>query len=274
MGTSGFLELLGESRRLGVEDGINFDFYNEILLTYHSTSVEGSSLSYDDVSVLITDGLAAKGKPLEHHLMVRDHHLALQFVLEQAKADTEITPGLIRKISALAMRQTGALFNTALGSFDSSKGDFRKVTVHAGRRTFMDAAKVPAAVERLCDDIRGRSASLRGAMDVHDLAFDAHFCLADIHPFADGNGRTSRLLMNFILHRHDMPLSLLFREDKREYINAINESRESGDTGAFRAFMYRQQEKHLAETLRQFKSQFAERHPVSMIPPGRPPKPE
>jgi Fic family protein len=249
MNSAKIIKLLTDLRHFNVHDIIDYDKYNEILISYHSTAIEGSSLNLDEVSILITDGIAAKGKPIIDHLMVRDHHNALKFVLENARKKTAITPVFIKNISAMVMKSTGSLVNTVLGSYDSSKSDFRKSMVRAGSQIFMDHKKVPDAVDKFCDTISTRMASAKDPVDIYRVSFDAHFELVNIHPFADGNGRVARLLMNFILHTHNLPLAVLFKEDKLEYINALQDSRKSEDISIFHEFMFKQLQKHLSNQL-------------------------
>ena len=66
-----------------------------------------------------------------------------------------------------------------------------------------------------------------------------------IHPFYDGNGRTARLLMNFLQARFQLPLAIVFTEDKAEYIEALEESRQQESLQAFREFMLMQYQKYL-----------------------------
>ena len=79
--------------------------------------------------------------------------------------------------------------------------------------------------------------------EIYNLAFDAHFSLVTIHPFGDGNGRVSRLLMNYVLAYHKQPLALIFAEDKVDYIKALEDSRNQESYVSFRNFMYSQQTK-------------------------------
>jgi len=65
----------------------------------------------------------------------------------------------------------------------------------------------------------------------------------------DGNGRTSRLLMNYILAFHKQPLAIVFKEDRLDYINALEESRKQETTDPFRLFMYDQQKKYLQQEI-------------------------
>ncbi len=71
--------------------------------------------------------------------------------------------------------------------------------------------------------------------------------MSNIHPFYDGNGRTSRLLMNALQSFWNLPLAIVFVEDKVEYIEAILASRKTENTEAFVEFMAQQYEKHLSD---------------------------
>ena len=73
--------------------------------------------------------------------------------------------------------------------------------------------------------------------DQLQLSFDAHYSLVSIHPFYDGNGRTSRLLMNYIQAFYNLPLAIVHQQSKVEYIQALIDTRESEDMGIFRSFM-------------------------------------
>ncbi|GHT61643.1 cell filamentation protein Fic [Bacteroidia bacterium] len=244
--TSGFFILLNEFNSFDIKNAVNYEIMNEILISHHSTAIEGSSLTEQETRLLLTDGITAKGKPLEDHNMVTDHHKALLDVVRMAKEKIQITPQFIQNISALVMSSTGGVVNTMAGSYDSSKGEFRKGAVHVGDRYFTNYLKVPREVQTLCDDINAQIDKVKTPEEIYNLAFDAHFGLVSIHPFADGNGRTSRLLMNYILEYHGQPMALIFKEDKLDYFKALEQSREQESYTPFRNFMYAQQAKHLS----------------------------
>ena len=82
-----------------------------------------------------------------------------------------------------------------------------------------------------------------------ELAFEAHQRLVSIHPFNDGNGRTSRLLMNYVQRYHGQPLTIVFREDRQAYFAALEESRVANDLTVFLNFMRVQHGKSLVYQL-------------------------
>ena len=140
------------------------------------------------------------------------------------------------------MKNTGAEIHSMAGDFDSAKGDFRKFSVRAGNRLFPDYQKVPDFVNQLCLELNQklRSTKEKSISEIYDLSFDAHFQLVFIHPFADGNGRTSRLLMNYIQAFYDLPLTLIYTENRLEYFNALEKTKEEENPTIFRQFMQQQ----------------------------------
>lgn len=88
--------------------------------------------------------------------------------------------------------------------------------------------------------------------DILKLSADIHYKFVNIHPFGDGNGRTARLLMNYIQLYHAEPLIKIFTEDRTEYIEALNETVEKENPEIFREFICRQQIKFYEEELSKF----------------------
>src|ERR1017187_7983538 len=113
--------LLKEYRSLNIDDAYNHDLFNRIAITFHSTSIEGSTLTQVEAEVLIESGLPAKGKPLEHNNMVKDHYDALVFACNEAKKKRAITTEFVQEIAAHVMKSTGGIVNQMGGSYDSSR---------------------------------------------------------------------------------------------------------------------------------------------------------
>lgn len=97
--------------------------------------------------LLLDEGIVPQGKPLEHINMVKDHHEALKFVLNNKS--TTIPMEYIQEINAKVLRRTGGVYFTALGNVDSSKGEFRKGTVFAGKHTLPSYNKIPDLLKNL-----------------------------------------------------------------------------------------------------------------------------
>jgi Fic family protein len=236
------------------DDTFDYQKFNHYSIVHHSNSIEGSTLTKEETFMLLEEHLTPKNKPLEHSLMAVDHLSALEYVLKIAESKEKLTALIIQKISALIMKTTGSEISAMDGNFDSSKGDFRKVTVRAGVTTFMDYKKIPAHVEELVHYINQTIDQCNTFETINDLAFDSHFQIVSIHPFVDGNGRLSRLLMNYVQHYHKMPLTVVYQEDKQEYFNALTETRKNEDITLFRKFMFSQTKKYLLDEIKQLTS--------------------
>lgn len=224
--------------------------YTYYAITYHSTSIEGSTLTENQVINLLEYGQTATGKPFEHHQMVSDHYKAMLFVSECAKEKRPLSPQLIKSINALVMKGTGSEINAIMGTFDSSKGDYRLCGVHAGTHVFPDYKKVPSTVKKICEDINSGIDTANNLQKQCELAFKLHFDLVSIHPFADGNGRTSRLMMNYLLEYFNLPPLYIGKDNKISYINALENTRKKEDITIFYSYMYKQYIKFLQSEIK------------------------
>lgn len=215
------------------------------IITYHSTAIEGSLLTEDETRLFLNEDILPERKPASHVMMVKDHNAALKYILETAALRKPITVELIRFINALVMKNTGSIYNTPLGEVNASNGEFRKGNVSAGGNYFPGYDKVEKLTKELVDSIHDKMKFINPehAEKQLDLSFTAHYDLVSIHPFYDGNGRTSRLLMNFIQAYYGLPLGTVFMEDKEEYFMALRESRKKDSIDPIRLFMYKEYEK-------------------------------
>lgn len=247
------LEMLTEEfLRLEINKAINFDEFYRIAIVHHSSAIEGSTLTLEETSLLITEGITAAGKSMNEHHMVTDHYKALMFCMAEADKKIAVTPEFLKTINGKVNLNTGQIRNMALGICDDTKGDFRLGNVTAGNTYFVNYDKVVGLVNELCVSINSKIKSAKSLREIYELAFDAHFNLVSIHPWFDGNGRTSRLLMNFILAQFQQPLSIVFIEDKSQYITSLITARETKNNEVFRDFMCAQQIKFLKLEMEKF----------------------
>lgn len=215
------------------------------IITYHSTAIEGSLLTEDETRLLLDEAILPERKPASHVMMVKDHNAALKYILETAATMKPITVELIRFINALVMKNTGSIYNTPLGQVNASNGEFRKGNVSAGGSYFPGYDKVERLLKELVLSLQAtmQMISLTDTEKQLDLSFTAHYNLVSIHPFYDGNGRTSRLLMNYIQAYYGLPLGIVFMEDREEYFSALRESGKKDDIQPIRLFLYKEYEK-------------------------------
>jgi Fic family protein len=232
---------------------IDYEKYAYYAITHHSTAIEGSTLTETQVVDLLEYGKTAKNKPFEHHQMVFDHYQALQFVVTEAQKKRELSTEFIKEIAQKTMNSTGGFVQTVLGTYHIAKGDFRLSVVRAGNRTFPDYKKVPALVEKLCEITNDAlKIHLQSSFEAKcKIAFQLHFEFVSIHPFGDGNGRTSRLLMNYVQSYFDLPLSIVYKQDRLKYIEALEKARNIENLEPFFDFMFRQYQKFLKAEIKE-----------------------
>ena len=218
----------------GVEDQVDYQKFYLYSIVTHSTAIEGSTVTEIENQLLFDEGIAAKGRSLTEQMMNVDLKDAYLHAFKIASENPTYTSQLLQQLSALVMRRTGSEYSTIAGQFDSSTGEFRLCNVSAGigGRSYLAYNKVPSAVENFCKWLNGEIANI----DKTDIAacyrlnFEAHFRLVTIHPWVDGNGRTTRLVMNMIQRQLGLVPSIVRREDKGEYIQSLVDSRENEDS--------------------------------------------
>lgn len=255
-------ELVGRYRTLGIDRQLDYDkFYLYSIIT-HSTAIEGSTITELENQIMFDNGIALKGKSLIEQHMNLDLKAAYERTLDFARQHSDVTVERLKELSALTMKNTGTVYHTILGDFSSATGDLRllNVTAGVGGKSYMGFNKVPSRLAEFCTDLnQQRRASDRMSMqELYDMSFDAHFNLVTIHPWADGNGRMARLLMNWLQFEYNLIPSRIFADDKEEYIKALVDTRESDNPDIFRRFMTGTMERHLANDIAAFEKSTGE----------------
>lgn len=221
-------------RASGVEDQVDYQKFYLYSIVTHSTAIEGSTVTEIENQLLFDEGIAAKGRSLTEQMMNVDLKDAYLYAFRIASENPTYTPQLLQQLSALVMRRTGSEYSTIAGHFDSSKGEFRLCNVSAGigGRSYLAYNKVPRAVDDFCRWLNEEISKVdkTNIATCYRLSFEAHFRLVSIHPWVDGNGRTTRLVMNMIQRQLGLVPSIVRKEDKGEYIQSLVDSRENDDS--------------------------------------------
>ena len=252
------LRLLQQYNELGIANQIDYQkFYLYSLIT-HSTAIEGSTVTEIENQLLFDEGITAKGRSLQEQMMNLDLKAAYEHSMQLAHQHTDFSTEILKELSAIVMKNTGTSYNTAQGTFDASKGDLRLVGVTAGigGRSYMNYQKVPAKLAELCQQLNERRKQLLQSTDIIEqymLSFDAHYMLVTIHPWVDGNGRMSRLVMNHLQYEFGLVPAKIIKEDKSEYIQALIDSREQESLEPFRDFMLEEHTRNISKEIKEFK---------------------
>ena len=250
------LRLLQRHKELGISGQIDFDKFYLYSIIVHSTAIEGSTVTEVEVQLLFDEGITSSKRTLMEQQMNLDLKVAYEFGREWIMKHKPITVDWLITLASKVMARTGSEYHSLGGDFNTAKGELRKLNVTAGLggKSYMAYQKVPARLEAFCKELNQR----RKGMDpadvavVYDLSFWAHYELVTIHPWAEGNGRTSRLLMNLLQWEFGVLPTKVLKEDKAEYIQALIDTRESEDINVFLNFMAALHCRHLQTDIDQF----------------------
>ncbi|MBQ6062946.1 MAG: Fic family protein [Prevotella sp.] len=252
------MEALNEYQSLGIADQIDYQkFYLYSLIT-HSTAIEGSTVTEIENQLLFDEGITAKGRSLQEQMMNIDLKAAYEYSTQLASQHVDVSIDMLKNLSAMVMKNTGGTYNTLNGSFDASKGDLRLVGVTAGigGRSYMNYQKVPAKLAEYCQQLNESRHHLLNTDNLiaqYLLSFDAHYQLVTIHPWVDGNGRMSRLVMNHLQYEFGLIPVKIVKEDKAEYIQALIDSRERDSLEPFRNFMLEEHTRNIVKEIEEYK---------------------
>ena len=241
--------LITQYKELGIDNQIDYDkFYLYSLIT-HSTAIEGSTITELENQIMFDHGVSLKGKSIIEQSMNLDLKTAYEQSIELAKRHTPLSIEMLISLSALVMKNTGKVYKTILGDFSSACGDLRLLNVSAGigGHSYMNYSKVPAKLAEFCErlNVQRAKASEMSVDDLYQMSFDAHYNLVTIHPWADGNGRMARLVMNMLQFEFGLIPTKILKEDKEEYIKALVATRETDNLDIFRSFMSSMMERNL-----------------------------
>lgn len=250
------LSLIQQHKELGISEQIDYEkFYLYSIIT-HSTAIEGSTVTELEAQLLFDEGITSQKRTLVEQLMNLDLKTAYDYGMKWIKHHEAITVNWLITLASKVMARTGSEYHSLGGDFSAAKGELRKLNVTAGfgGKSYMSYLKVPSRLEAFCEELNKR----RMAIDktdiaaIYELSFWAHFELVSIHPWADGNGRTCRLLMNLLQIEYGVLPTKVLREDKAEYIQALIDTRENEDIQIFLDCMTQLHCKHLKWDIDQF----------------------
>ena len=117
---------------------------------------------------------------------------------------------------------------------------------------WLNLLKVPAKVDELCVLLQEKQKTVGTFREQYELSFNAHLNLVIIHPWVDGNGRTARLLMNYIQFYYHLFPAKIFKEDREEYILSLRQCQDEEANQPFLDFMAGQLKKSLSLEIERF----------------------
>ena len=241
--------MLQQHKELGISEQIDYQkFYLYSIIT-HSTAIEGSTVTEVEAQLLFDEGITSSKRTMMEQMMNLDLKVAYDYGMQWIKQHEDITIDWLVLLASKVMDRTGSEYHAAGGDFSASKSELRKLNVTAGLggRSYMSYLKVPARLAAFCEEFnrRRKDVDTKDVAAIYELSFWAHYELVTIHPWADGNGRTCRLLMNLLQMEFDVLPTKVLKEDKAEYIQALIDTREHEDINIFIDCMTRLHCQHL-----------------------------
>lgn len=245
-------------RELGIAQQIDFDKFYLYSIVAHSTAIEGSTVTEIEAQLLFDEGITSSKRTWMEQMMNIDLKNAYVYGKRQIEHHPDITPTWLCALSAKVMEHTGSEYNALGGTFSAAKGELRKLNVTAGigGRSYMSYLKVPDRLQSFCDELNHRRKDINkcDAVAAYELSFWAHYELVTIHPWADGNGRMARLLMNLLqMEQNVLPVKVT-SSDKADYIQALIDTREADDISIFINFMAGLHCRNMATDIEQYLS--------------------
>ena len=180
--------------------------YFNVAYTYDSNRIEGNTLTMQETHLVVNEGLTIGGKSMREHLEAVNHYEAIDYLQDLVKKKVPISERVIKELHHLVLKGIDRL----------NAGRYRSVPVfisgsaHTPPQPYLLARKM----EELMEFYDAKKTVLHPVI----LAAEMHLRLVTIHPFVDGNGRTSRLLMNLILLQNGYTIANLKGTDKARLI--------------------------------------------------------
>ena len=192
--------------------------------TYHSNAIEGNTLTLKETKVAL-EGITIGGKTLREHFEAINHKDAILFMEDLAQKEDKLSEYSIKQIHSLILKNID----------DENKGKYRTTNViisgaeHKPPQSFEVQSQMQEFIKKYNENIT--------KLHPIELASFVHIEFVKIHPFIDGNGRTSRLLMNLELIKAGFPPVVIELEDRLEYYKALDIANNENDYKPFLELM-------------------------------------
>lgn len=195
-------------------------FYTEY--TYESNQIEGNTLDFQETHLVVNEGITIGGKTMREHLEAINHQEAIEFIVDLVSNNLDFNESVLRQIHQLILKEIDK----------RGAGVYRAVPVRisGSKHTPPEPYQLANVMEEYFRFYTMKKDKLHPVI----LAAEMHERLVTIHPFIDGNGRTSRLVMNLILLKHGYPIvslkgDLSSRQRYYKALEAVQTNHESED---------------------------------------------
>ena len=201
---------------------MNKTLLNHVLIdwTYNSNAIEGNTLTISETKVVL-EGMTVGGKTMREHLEVINHRDAIDFLEEIVQRNERLTEWTIKSLHRLVLK----------GIEDEHAGIYRKENVLIGGASHRppNHVIVKDLMEQFIETVENKWSTSHPV----ERAAKVHVEFVKIHPFLDGNGRTSRLLMNYELMKAGFPPAVIKATERARYYDALDYAHMTGDDEKF-----------------------------------------
>lgn len=180
--------------------------------TYNSNAIEGNSLSLRETELVLNRGLTIGNKSLQEHFEAINHREGIRFLEAFVGKKNNLSEDFIQDLHRIILKNID----------DQEAGHYRRANVRILGAVHLppNPVKIPALMNELIEWYYKN----KSALPVPELAAWLHYHFVCIHPFVDGNGRTSRLLMNLVLMQHGYPPAVLLNVDRKKYYSVLKQA--------------------------------------------------
>ena len=191
-------------------------------LTYHSNSIEGSTLTEPDTAAVLFDNVALPNKSLNEQLEAKNHQTALNYLFDYVFKKETINEDLVIKLHSILMN-----------GVRPDAGNYRD---HSVRITGVD---LPTAnylsITKLMPQVINNAA--KETNDIIALSATVHSKFEQINPFSDGNGRVGRLLMTAMLLQNNIAPAIIRQQQKQLYYTYLYKAQTKNDQSQLENFL-------------------------------------
>lgn len=220
------LQPLSEKNRERLSRRFTVDF------NYNSNHIEGNTLTYGQTEILLLFGKVIGEADVHDVEEMTASNVGLRMVTEEAvMKGMPLTQNFIRTLHKTLLRNDYTVYRTMPGGIHTSyvihAGQYKTrpnsvITRYGDRFEYASPEETPGLMSDLVDWYN--KAEQEGKLSPIELAALFHYRYIRIHPFEDGNGRIARMMVNFILARHDYPMIVVRSRKKGEYLEALHQT--------------------------------------------------
>lgn len=199
---------------------------------FNSNHIEGNTLTYGQTELLLLFGKVVGEAEMKDLEDMKASNVGLKMMQEQALIkEMPLTQNFIRQLHKVLLREDYTVYRELPGGLQTSyvihAGRYKTrpnsvITRYGDRFEYASPEETPALMADLVDWYNDEEA--KGRLSPVELAALFHYRYIRIHPFEDGNGRIARLIVNFILARHDYPMIVVRSRSKKGYLEAQHQA--------------------------------------------------